>query len=219
MTSPISGYFSLVPIFWILTCRMYPILPGATADPQHNIRIVWWQYPPYIFVNESLGSGSQDVAWGEGLDGVFRVTLDKLFTHCGILQNSSMAPGVNITLEQQENSWDFPQHQEEHRALSSTVVYLGVLSSPGKTPLLMKSVDPRFSMVFLEVLRTPGSVHFYKKEELPVGSDLLTVIIQGWPLLVLILLGAGYSGIIIWLLVSTSFYLAETTQHNARFSG
>ncbi len=30
----------------------------------------------------------------------------------------------------------------------------------------------------------------------------MAVILQGWPMLILILLGAGYSGIIIWLLVS-----------------
>ncbi len=48
-----------------------------------------------------------------------------------------------------------------------------------------------------------GSVHFYKKQEEAVGSDLVAVILQGWPMLIVILLGAGYSGIIIWLLVST----------------
>ena len=45
-------------------------------------------------------------------------------------------------------------------------------------------------------------MHFYKKREEAVGSDLVAVILQGWPMLILILLGAGYSGIIIWLLVS-----------------
>ncbi len=55
---------------------------------------------------------------------------------------------------------------------------------------------------FLPVLECPGSIHFYYKGSDPVGSDLLHVLEQGWPMLVLILLGASYSGIIIWILVS-----------------
>ena len=56
--------------------------------------------------------------------------------------------------------------------------------------------------VFIPVLECPGSVHFYKPHDEMVGSDLVAVILQGWPMLIVIILGAGYSGIIIWLLVS-----------------
>ena len=81
--------------------------------------------------------------------------------------------------------------------------------------------DKNEDVVFVPFVEVPGAVYFYKRPEEPVASDLLTVIMQGWPMLVLILLGAGYSGIIIWLLVrlvskelprftvSQSFFLTE----------
>ena len=67
----------------------------------------------------------------------------------------------------------------------------------------MGDTDMGSHHLFVPLVTSPGAIHFYRQEDQPVGSDLLTVILQGWPMLILILLGASYSGIIIWLLVRT----------------
>ena len=75
--------------------------------------------------------------------------------------------------------------------------YYEMRSMSGRYAILLECILVSMSILFYK----KGSVHFYKKKDEAVGSDLIAVILQGWPMLILILLGAGYSGIIIWLLV------------------
>lgn len=110
-----------------------------------------------------------------------------------------------------DNPWDFQTELEKLTNATDTVLcvifpkktgYRPVINLPERTVFNSDGTQRHLEYFFIPVLESPGAVQFYRQEDEAVGSDLLTVILQGWPLLILILLGASYSGIIIWLLVS-----------------
>ena len=169
-------------------------------DDSLNIKIVWWDNPPYLYEVATAGQLSDDHTWDAHLEGVYKTVLQDLLHRCNISEGSSNDTTASISALQVNNSLDLPLVQSDYRDDNTVMIFVGVSTRPREPASLLRGAG--CTGAFLRVLETPGAVHFYKKEAEPVGSDLLTVIIQGWPLLILILLGAGYSGIIIWLLVS-----------------
>ncbi|ELU07101.1 hypothetical protein CAPTEDRAFT_188994 [Capitella teleta] len=155
-----------------------------------DMNIIWWTNPPYFFSTQP-----GNISWDDGLDGVFKVSLGTLFARCNrtaFLQDAHLIQTSNaLTMVDVYRNMTNPP---------STLLFVGVSRHfKHHAPTLLKeALLP--SSAFIQGLQTPGAVHFYRRADQPVGSDLLTVIVQGWPLLILILLGAGYSGIIIWLL-------------------
>ena len=163
-----------------------------------DIRLYWWHFPPYVI---SASSGDTDLPEGaepflHNISGALPFILKHVFIICGLIgQNND--PIATLTTKRLSNPLQFDQVAPSPSSLDLLLPF----SSDGDEPI-PDAESFRMPFEFVPLLSSPGVVHFYRAQEQPVGSDLVTVILQGWPMLVFILLGAGYSGIIIWLLVS-----------------
>ena len=170
------------------------------SDAQ-NILLHWWHFPPYMKYTPNTAEISSNIAHSplRDITGIIPFVLEQIFINClnhtaSIVTNRLQNPRAFEQLDFSTNSTDLDLDLLMPFSADHDNVYfleLQTLQSSGRPADFVPLID------------CPGSVFFFKATEEVPGSDLLTVILQGWPMLVFILLGAGYSGIIIWLLVSS----------------
>ena len=180
----------------LLFCGPNPVLTST----RHQLRMHWWTHPPYTSQNLST--------WGLAqITGVIPIILTEIMPLCNVSEINNQSEFV-LNVQYYSAPLDF--QRESHSILqpvNSTLseLYLPVAIRAGEEtkPFVHPNKADPLNLVFIPVLTSPGAVHFYKMSEEPVANDLLNVILQGWPMLILIMLGAGYSGIMIWLLVRT----------------
>ena len=149
-----------------------------------DVTSVWWSFPPYT--NSIPTSG--DSQWPVG--GVIGEEIPQMLNFCKVKTTQESMHLEQVT---SPNLFDTYLSQE---AQNSTLTFHYPFSR-SLTMALFSDPD----LYFLPLIESPGSVYFYKAGTKPVGSDLITVLVEGWPMIILILLGASYAGIIIWLLV------------------
>ena len=154
------------------------------------VNIHWWPLQPYTIPTSNHNQVS--------FHGFFFNMLMSVLKSCG--QNISDLEEVRWTNQHEMLSSQLmaPFNPED------AVAYLPI-SIRSTIEQHIKDLQLPNGTIFISILESPGSVHFYKPHDEMVGSDLVAVILQGWPMLIVIILGAGYSGIIIWLLVSLFF--------------
>lgn len=194
-----------ISLFVISLCWILPQAEdGIISD---NLTIYHWNHPPFV-----IESGGPDDITMSSVDqlpfsGMFLEILDKLVKRC---YNTSHIRAVHLRNQNDVLSLNWsrksplsPTASSSPAAVGALEVYLPVWAHRHRDLLLQTLDIMEIPYVFVNVVESPGAIHFYRKPSVPVGSDLVTVIVQGWPMLVLILLGAAYSGIIIWLLVSS----------------
>ena len=153
--------------------------------------MTWCNFPPYTQKKTEKGRFNLSIPF----EGLFNVIIQDMFEKCHV------STGLNITIEnttEVEEPLNLQTNFEPNKELPENRMSLLL---PYSRPVAVEVKMQHKEYFFLPLVLSPGAMHFYKRQADPVGSDLLTVIIQGWPMLILILLGAAYSGIIIWLLV------------------
>jgi hypothetical protein len=170
-----------------------------------NIRLHWWLFPPYVSYasdSDELPSNLDGVPF-ENITGILPFVLKQVFINCNLI-GRNLIPLASIITNHLQNPRQFEQLDFSTKSGLDIDVLLPFPADMDSVYILELQTHPSSDRQpeFVPLLECPGSVFFYKSTEKPPGSDLLTVILQGWPMLVFILLGAGYSGIIIWLLVS-----------------
>ena len=163
--------------------------------------LYYWHHPPYVIASDDATTAPQVTQIKRlPINGMFVSILSEVVTYC--------LNDANVTIRRLNNQMELYRHNwtSVPPTSSNIEIFMPVWSSKGDPLHFLSGLVT--SSKFLRILDSPGSVHFYPQPNVPVGSDLYTVIIQGWPMLVLIMLGAAYSGIIIWLLVSDTFNIS-----------
>ena len=144
-----------------------------------NMSAFWWDFPPYV-MDEQTGTDR----------GILATMLKNILRTCCndvALLNYTRVKGY----------YDFDMVLHNVTSGSSSFVFMPYYKHSSH----MTRLESQNSF-FLPMVESPGAIYFFKKKASAMGSDLTAVILQGWPLLLLMLLGAAFSGIIIWLLVS-----------------
>ena len=177
---------------------------GGDVNYQSSDKVLvqWWHYPPYV---ASIGSTippavqpSITTNSNKHFTGVFYGVLQEILSNCHPDMNTKQ--GGNFESQRVPNQIAFHTHLSSPLPdSSSTVIYLPVSVRRSSDAILQTLKLREEDYQFLALVESPGSVLFYLNEGEAVGSDLLDVILQSWPMIIFILLGAGYSGIIIWL--------------------
>ena len=209
----------------LLTLSLLILPCSGNFKPRTMVHIHWWNLPPYVQNSASQNASHQlqsspfindtdvGVTHDQNFTGIFPAIIQTVLSECFTLddlciaEDSALPHTCNFTfLPYPENHCKNAQSLFHRTTNQPTLdnqqlrICLPVWERVNN-PLKREPLGSP-TMMFLPLIEVPGAVHFYERPAQPVASDLMTVIIQGWPMLVLILLGAGYSGIIIWLLVS-----------------
>ncbi len=187
---------------------------SVSCKNSDNVLVQWWHYPPYAISHDSAIPGLHPcITPSSGVDfnGVFHRVVHKLLSTC----HPDMKNNKKITFQSKRvrNQIEFHEHLASPLPETiTTAIYLPV-SVRSSSDAILRTLNLRDEdYQFLTLVESPGSVLFYLNHDEAVGSDLLNVILQSWPMLIFILLGAGYSGIIMWLLVSiTITYITQFT--------
>ncbi|CAD5124490.1 DgyrCDS12770 [Dimorphilus gyrociliatus] len=158
----------------------------SCKDEVDQTKITWWQIEPYTIFNKSASQ------YPIPFQGFFQAAILRLHKECPNTFSNS--------------TWDFrrvvnPIDFERDAASSvSNGKVMAFLPFSASSTLASSIGFQDESTFFLPLIEVSTSIYFFEKRAASVGSDLMAVIVQGWPLLTLIILGAAYSGIIIWLL-------------------
>lgn len=136
--------------------------------------VLWWTQEPYIFTPKEHDFPS--------LEGMFPVTLNKVIKSCCHINttvNYTKIPEGPASLDNLLGSNNFDVIIPVGGNVGAETVrrfpFVGVLESPGVAVLIKGNVS---------------------------GTQLLLSVLQGWPILVFILISATLAGVIIWLAVS-----------------
>ncbi|XP_077980117.1 uncharacterized protein LOC144435396 [Glandiceps talaboti] len=140
---------------------------------------VWRDYPPYTSYDSDGGR----------LDGIVLGVIQSMLTKCCYGEIS-----INYTTRV-DNAVDMEIMYNENEEFSIAV--------PVTYPVTeyFKALNNGNSSIFLPVLESPGSVLVMPlNSSKQVGADLVQIIFEGWPLLLIIFISAGIAGIVMWLL-------------------
>lgn len=139
-----------------------------------QMTVLWWTQEPYIFTPKEHDFPS--------LEGMFPVTLNKVIKSCCHINttvNYTKIPEGPASLDNLLGSNNFDVIIPVGGNVGAETVrrfpFVGVLESPGVAVLIKGNVS---------------------------GTQLLLSVLQGWPILVFILISATLAGVIIWLAVS-----------------
>ena len=184
-------------------------------------KVYWWQNPPYVHLEDGRAAryGVAERLNDSAFAGLFLPILSALGQRCGRLLDTGQTrvgnPLYDPNYTDKDDLWGYVRLPNQLELLTQ----LAESDSPppssppaaphvGRTTLYLPftwrnpaPTPPEDALWVVPLVESPGAVHFLRKELEPAASDLTDVIRQAWPLVIMILLGAAYSGIIIWLLV------------------
>lgn len=139
-----------------------------------QMTVLWWSQEPYIFSPKEQDS--------QPLEGMFPVILNKAIKSCCNITttvNYTKIPEGPAGLDKLLGSNNFDMIIPVGGNVGAETVrrfpFVGVLESPGVAVLIKGNVS---------------------------GTQLLLSVLQGWPILVFILISATLAGVVIWLVVS-----------------
>lgn len=152
-----------------------------------QMAVLWWSQEPYIFTTENHGHEDkhdeekvrEDLP---SLEGMFPVILRQVIRSCchrNTTLNYTKIPEGPASLDKllAANNFDVivPVGAKMEAETVRRFPFVGLLESPGVAVLIKGNVS---------------------------GTQLLLSVLQGWPILVFILISATLAGVIIWLMVS-----------------
>lgn len=144
-----------------------------------KMSVLWWGQEPFIFTLKDSAS----------LEGIFPFILSKVIESCCHINttvNYAKIPEGPASLDKLLASSNFDMIIPVGGNVGAETVrrfpFVGVLESPGVAVLIKGNVS---------------------------GTQLLLSVLQGWPILVFILISATLAGVVIWLVVSESAYFMK----------
>ena len=149
-----------------------------------RLTVLWWSQEPYIYKS---GDKQEDnvkstVVTPASLSGMFPLILSKALQRCcksSTTLNYTTVPegpaGLDQLLAAEEFDLILPVGAEVGAETVRRFRFTGLLESPGVAVLIKGNVS---------------------------GAQLLLSVLQGWPILVFILISASLAGVVIWLFVS-----------------
>ncbi|XP_067043929.1 uncharacterized protein [Acropora muricata] len=166
---------------------LYIVLRGQATDLDtkcakgQQISVFWWSHEPYISGSEEYHreERNDDEIHQKGLRGMFPVILARVLRHCC---------HVNTTLSYKKTH-DGPESLDSILALNQFDVIIPVGAE------LQALTVRRFP--FAVLLESPGVAVLIRGNV--SGTQLLLSVLQGWPILVFILISASLAGVVIWL--------------------
>lgn len=169
---------------------LFIVLRGQATDLDskcakgQQISVFWWSHEPYISGSEEYHreERNDDEIHQKGLWGMFPVILARVLRHCC---------HVNTTLSYKKTH-DGPESLDSILALDQFDVIIPVGAE------LQALTVRRFP--FAVLLESPGVAVLIRGNV--SGTQLLLSVLQGWPILVFILISASLAGVVIWLVVS-----------------
>ena len=163
---------------------------AVTVDHKCNtggrLTVLWWGQEPYIYKS---GDKQEDnlkskVDAPASISGMFPLILDQALERCcksSTTLNYTQVPEGPAGLDQLLAAEDFdlilPVGAEVGAGTVRQFSFTGLLESPGVAVLIKGNVS---------------------------GAQLLLSVLQGWPILVFILISASLAGVVIWLFVSNN---------------
>ncbi|XP_070549970.1 uncharacterized protein [Ptychodera flava] len=171
-----------------LLCLIYwlNILARSTAATscwnQRNIDAVWREFVPYT-------DDENDVDWR--LNGILPLVVEDMLAECCYAELA----GINYTAKS-ENAVDLEKAFNSGGYGIALPVAFKVTALGGYFRALNGNTTH-----FIPVIESPGSVLVMTvNKSKQIGSDLVNIIFDGWPLLLIIIVSAGVAGIVMWLL-------------------
>lgn len=165
-------------LYFVVMCLFINNVCSVSVDHKCSnggqMAVLWWSQEPYIFTPEEHDLPS--------LKGMFPVILSKVIKSC-----CHSNPTVNYT-----KIPEGPASLDKLLASNNFDVIIPVGGNVGAETVR------RFP--FVGVLESPGVAVLIKGNV--SGTQLLLSVLQGWPILVFILISATLAGVIIWLVVS-----------------
>ena len=149
-----------------------------------QITVIWWSQEPYVYTSEDHPNedGHQDEQAKQEFSGMFPVILDNIFKRCcngNTNLNYTKTPdgpaSLDSLLAKQQFDLIIPVGAQAGALTVRRFPFAGILESPGVAVLIRGNVS---------------------------GTQLLLSVLQGWPILVFILISASLAGVVIWLVVS-----------------
>ncbi|XP_068761976.1 uncharacterized protein [Montipora capricornis] len=163
----------------------YIVPPGKTmgldskCSNGKQIPVIWWSHEPYIFSSDpDHEDKNEDTANTQGLLGIFPVILDKVLKRC-CHTDSNFNYG---------SPFEGPESLDSLLAINQFDVIIPVGAK------LEALTVRRFP--FAAFLESPGVAVLIRGNV--SGTQLLLSVLQGWPILVFILISASLAGVVIW---------------------
>lgn len=147
-----------------------------------QLSVLWWSQEPYVYTKEEHHHQDEPAEENPPLQGMFPAILSQVIRRCchsNTIINYTNVPEGPASLDKLlvKNSFDavIPAGANVGAETVRQVPFVGVLESPGVAVLIKGNVS---------------------------GTQLLLSVLQGWPILVFILISATLAGVVIWLVVS-----------------
>ena len=175
-------YFKVIFLF-MCNARLANMMDVDTkCSSRQQITVIWWSQEPYIYNSEDHANedGHKDEQAKQEFLGMFPVILDKIFKRCcnGTLNYTKTPDGpasLDSLLAKHQFDLIIPVGAQAGALTVRRKPFAGILESPGVAVLIRGNVS---------------------------GTQLLLSVLQGWPILVFILISASLAGVVIWLVVS-----------------
>ena len=176
--------------FRVILLFMYNARLGSMMDVDQKcssgqqITVIWWSQEPYVYASEEHANedGHKDEQAKQKFSGTFPVILDNIFKRCchrNTNLNYTKTPDGPASLDSLLAKHQFdviiPVGAQVGALTVRQFPFAGILESPGVAVLIRGNVS---------------------------GTQLLLSVLQGWPILVFILISASLAGVVIWLVVS-----------------
>lgn len=151
-----------------------------------RLTVLWWGQEPYIYksADKQEDNLKSKVDAPTSISGMFPLILDQALERCcksSTTLNYTQVPEGPAGLDQLLAAEDFdlilPVGAEVGAGTVRQFSFTGLLESPGVAVLIKGNVS---------------------------GAQLLLSVLQGWPILVFILISASLAGVVIWLFVSNN---------------
>ena len=149
-----------------------------------QMTVYWWNQEPYIYSSEDHAREGEhkDEEDSDELSGMFPAILSKVFKRCchknatlNFTKNPEGPAGLDSLLARKQFDVIIPVGAQVGALTVRRFPFAGFLESPGVAVLIKGNVS---------------------------GTQLLLSVLQGWPILVFILISASLAGVVIWSMVS-----------------
>lgn len=154
-----------------------------------QLTVLWWSQEPYIYKSDEQHHGDEhaevksEVDSPSSLSGMFPLILSQVLKRCQCNNNTILnytevqegPAGLDQLLAEEDFDLILPVGAEVGSETVRRFPFTGLLESPGVAVLIKGNVS---------------------------GAQLLLSVLQGWPILVFILISASLAGVVIWIFVS-----------------
>lgn len=187
--------------FMTVLLFVYNTRLGNSVDVDHKcangqpLTVFWWSQEPYIYSSEehSRKNGQVDEELEPDLSGMFPPILSIMLKRCchsNATLNYTEIPEGPSHLDRVLTAYHFdiiiPVGSQVGASTVRRHPFAGIVESPGIAVLIRRNVS---------------------------GTQLLLSVLQGWPLLVFILITASIAGVLIWLMVGRIYIQTELCNH------